>query len=174
MTTPQISGQTIQFPHLLKSQPPPPTGSCSHTCPWVSKLLCTMFPFQTLLYKKVPLKAWVANAALLRRERKSRAIQNKDHAWGGVGRGQHIEQEPNRCSHCQEAAAHQDSFALWGLMRVTSRVFHLSVTELQRLSRSCCTQLCCGHHSGVSSPILCSLSTPLGLLSPNLVPFSAK
>ena len=37
------------------------------------------FPFQTVLHRNLSLKAWVANADVLRRERKSRATQNKDH-----------------------------------------------------------------------------------------------
>lgn len=37
------------------------------------------FPFQTVLYRNLSLMAWVANAGVLRRERKSRATQDKDH-----------------------------------------------------------------------------------------------
>ena len=65
----------------------------------------------------------MANADVLRRERKSRAMQKENHelrAWGGQGND--TEREPTRCAQCQEAAAHEDALCAVGAERVTSQV----------------------------------------------------
>ena len=74
----------------------PPTVSCTHTCSKFSRLLSSVFLFQTVLYMRVPLKSWVTHAEVSERERKSRAKQNKDHKKYMLG-GHQGEYEPNRC-----------------------------------------------------------------------------
>lgn len=60
----------------------------------VFKASVNLFPFQIVLYMKVPLKSWVANAEVLKKERKSREKQNKEHKNDMLG-VQQREHEPN-------------------------------------------------------------------------------
>lgn len=110
------------------------------------------FPFQTVLHRNLSLKAWVANADVLRRERKSRATQNKDHEIRNTCLGGGTAHRTRTLQLCcpQEAAACQDSCALGVLRGLLLRVGILNVTEPHRLPRSCCHLVCCRHHSGPS------------------------
>lgn len=114
---------------------------------------------------KVPLKPWVANAEVSKRERKSRTKQNKDHKNTC---GDSMENtNPTHVATAEKLLPSRNS-CKWGRLRgLFLRVGIQNVIKLQGLSRSCSNLLRCGYPASPSSQNQCLLSRPLGPLSPH-------